>query len=130
MDESSETGQPAAPQPNIRLVTAGMLLIAASLGVLITTKDPGQGGPLVVLLFLLLVFLLLLLGSVAVLTVVARKTKAGNLSWLRLLYTSVAIAAGAVFLVGLQTLRQLQVIDIVLVVVFEVLLNFYLLRRF
>jgi uncharacterized membrane protein len=78
---------------------------------------------------LLLTFLLALLSSITVLRLIEQKLSK-KFSWLRVLYTGVALAAGIVFLIGLKTLRQLQAIDVALVLVFEFLLNFYLLRRF
>lgn len=108
---------------------AAISLIILAMAWLITTSTPGEGGPMVILLFLLLTFFLALFVSMVALRISERLT-ALRFSWLRILYTSVAVAAGIVFLVGLRTLRQLQVVDVVLVVTFELLLNFYLLRRF
>lgn len=91
---------------------------------------PATGGPGVVLLFLLGIFFCFLSGLYGTLRLILSLIGKPRTSRVRIFYTSVAIATGVVFLIGLQTLRQLQVIDIVLVVLFEVVLNFYLLRRF
>lgn len=109
----------------------GFLLFTSILliGILVS-QDPSGGGPMLILVFLSVLFIWLL--SVVWIFIHFLSTKVGGdkLSSVRRLYTSVAIATGLIFLVGLQTLRQLQVADIVLVLVFELLLNFYLLRRF
>ncbi len=131
MNEESEDTLAHEPRSaaTTRLFIAGILIVIGALSLIVFTKDPGQGGPLVVLSFLLLVFLLVLLLSITMLRLL-EKNLSKKFSWLRVLYTGVAIAAGVVFLIGLKTLRQLQAIDVALVVVFEFLLNFYLLRRF
>jgi hypothetical protein len=113
----------------VTVPAAFLAVIIASTMFIVLTKDPGSGGPLIILSFLLLIFLALLTSTVIAIRIIERKS-AQKFSWLRILYTGVAIAAGGVFLIGLKTLRQLQAIDIALVVVFELLLNFYLLRRF
>jgi hypothetical protein len=108
------------------------LTLLALFGVvfIITTRQPGLGGPVTILIFLALLFL----GGIGLFLVVAQLIfslfKVQRFSSLRLFYTSVLVSLGWVFVIGLQTLGQLQVVDIVLVIVFEVLLNFYLLRRF
>ena len=104
-------------------------LSAAVLGLLLvtTTKSPGEGGPVAIMLFLLGIFMCALTLIAVVLRFVGKRFA---MSGVRVLYTSVSLASGIVFLVGLQTLRQLQAVDLVLVLVFELLLNFYLLRRF
>jgi len=117
------------PRQGYRLLLLGLGCTVLGLATVVLTKDPGEGGPLVVLLFLLLLFLLALLTSVLILRVVERKFSK-RFSRIRVLYTGVALAAGVVFLIGLKTLGQLQAIDIALVFVFEFLLNFYLIRRF
>lgn len=132
MDENTNDQDIDAPK-GVRTGITPLIIIAAAclLAILwlVLTKSPGEGGPTVILLFLLLTFVLVLSSSMAVLRFLSAKTSL-RFSWIRVLYTSVAIAAGIVFLVGLRTLRQLQVVDVVLVMTFELLLNFYLLRRF
>lgn len=103
--------------------TFGLLFI-------LTTRDPGSGGPVLIILFLLLLFIALCSGTILFIEYILKFLGAKSFSWVRLLYTSVALVSGLVFLVGLQTLRQLQLVDIILVLVFELVLNFYLLRRF
>lgn len=107
-------------------------LITSMFGILaiITTKDPGSGGPIIIMIFLLLSFIFSLSILGLLLQYLVRIFHAPPFSWGRLLYTSVALAAGVVFLIGLQTLHQLQLIDAILVFVFELVLTFYLLRRF
>ena len=132
MDENTNDQDIDAPKGVRTGITPLIIIVAACLLAilwLVLTKSPGEGGPTVILLFLLLTFVLILSSSMAVLRFLSAKTSL-RFSWIRVLYTSVAIAAGIVFLVGLRTLRQLQVVDVVLVMTFELLLNFYLLRRF
>lgn len=113
-----------------RAPAIGFLLSLILLVAVMALSHPATGGPIVVLMFLLSVFLCFLTGVSGTLQFVLFLLRKPPLSQLRLLYTSVAIATGVVFLVGLQTLRQLQMIDIILVLIFEAILNFYLLRRF
>ena len=98
--------------------------------ILLITNNPGSGGPMVILFFLALLFIFFVSFAGILIQFVARIFKLADFSTSRLLYTSVIIAAGCIFLVGLQTLRQLQSIDVILTLLFEVVLNFYLLRRF
>ena len=114
----------------MRIPAYGLLISTLVLLFVVTTKDPGSGGPVMILFFLFWVFLACLSLWALLLQFVTNLLKLRNFSWARLLYTSVALAAGSVFLVGLQTLRQLQLIDLVLLGIFELVLNFYLLRRF
>lgn len=129
MNENDENIQPQSKFRPSLLVGGGSIVLLAIL-ILLLTQNPGRGGPLIVLILLSLMFLFVFLMSAAVLQFMSRLLTKMALSSVRTLYTSVAVAAGAVFLVGLQTLNQLQLIDIALVIVFELLLNFYLLRRF
>jgi hypothetical protein len=117
----------ARPQLKIPLVGAGIGLI----GVLftLTTLTPSSG-PMTILLFLALVFLVFLALAAVSVQIIGHTILKRHYSWPRVLYTAVLISAGGIFLVGLQTLGQLQAIDVVLVIVFEALLNFYIFRRF
>ena len=94
------------------------------------TKDPSSGGPLLILLFLATAFVWVLSLSCVLLQFIFNFFLKRNISLVRHLYTSVALSAGFVFLIGLRTLGQLQLADVILMVVFQALLNFYLLRRF
>ncbi len=124
--EIEERTQKKAPKlPIMGAFGASLLLV-----ILITLQSPGDGGPMVILVFLLLIFLLAVSLCALCIEYVSRKTSSKKISKQRLLYTSVVLGTGVVFLVGLQTLRQLQPVDLALVVAFEILLVFYLLRRF
>lgn len=126
-DEHKNRGyNPAA----YRAPAIGFLVSLAFLLAIMMLYHPATGGPIVVLFFLFAVFLCFLTGVSGTLQFLLFFFRKPPLSKVRLLYTSVAIAAGVVFLIGLQTLRQLQMIDIILVAIFEAILNFYLLRRF
>jgi hypothetical protein len=109
----------------------GALISIAALLWLLVTSDPGQGGPRLVLAFLAAVFVLLLSCFFLLIQMVGYLLRSGNQrSWYRILYSATVLSFGVVFLLGLQTLGQLRLIDVVLVAVFEVVLNFYILRRF
>lgn len=96
---------------------------------MLTLYSPG-GGPFIILIFLAFLFVFFVSLTYILLQNTTRLLKRTNFSTIRILYTSVVIATGGVFLVGLQTLRQLQPVDVILTVLFEIVLNFYLLRRF
>lgn len=107
-------------------------LVATLIGVawIVINKNPSTDGPTVILTFLGLCFLFFMSCITLTLTILERNFKRFKYSALRIFYTSILWALGCVFLLGLQTLRQLQLFDVVLVIVFELLINFYLLRRF
>lgn len=128
MDEDSIA--PPSKVKFIRLPSYGLVVSLLILLIIITTKDPGGGGPVMILFFLFWIFLACLSLWALVLQTIAHIFRFQQFSLMRLLYTSVSLAAGSVFLVGLQTLRQLQLIDLILLGIFELVLNFYLLRRF
>lgn len=111
----------------------GILMTSLSLAGLIYTvasQQPGIGGPITILFFLALVFLGATGITLMVLELSFRLFKLRRFSTIRLFYTSILVALAAVFIIGLQTLGQLQWMDVILIVIFELLLNFYLLRRF
>ena len=130
MDE--ETGEMIKSSGEMYLKPLLLVLISSLIALIfvVTTKDPGSGGPAMILFFLFWVFLTFLSAWALILQGGVQLLQFRQFSWVRLLYTSVSLAVGSVFLVGLQTLGQLQLIDVILVVIFELVLNFYLLRRF
>jgi hypothetical protein len=98
---------------------------------LLLTSDPGVGGPRLVLVFLATVFILLLSCFSILIQIVSHLIISGSRqSWYRILYSATVLSFGVVFLLGLQTLGQLRIIDVILVTLFELVLNFYILRRF
>lgn len=127
MDTTDSTKQSSSTRHWARL---GVLLAGIGVTIQLFTQDPGKGGPVTILIFLLLVFIFSLCITDVVLTILVKVCKQKPFSWLRRLYTGVAVASGVVFLLGLQSLGQLQFVDICLLFIFEGLLNFYLLRRF
>lgn len=128
MDEEVPAKTPRLAYKRTPLV--GLGISAFGLLILMVSQNPGQGGPVVVMPFLALLFTAYLCLISLLLQFISSIFSSIEFSWARLLYTSVAMAGGMVFLTGLQTLRQLQLIDVILVLVFELMLNFYLLRRF
>lgn len=98
---------------------------------LIVTTNPGAGGPKIVIFFLSIFFLFTLcLVSILLQLIWSFIGIKSDYSWYRLLYSSTLFAFGMVFLLGLQTLSQLRLIDVILVLMFEAVVNFYILRRF
>lgn len=110
------------------LIVAAVIFMTA-IFIYMAFWQPGKGGPVIILGFLALMFLLFIAMAALFLSVISTVFKL-HFSSLRVFYTAVIAAVGGIFLIGLQTLRQLQIVDIVLVVLFELILNFYLLRRF
>ncbi len=129
-DHIQEEGDSASLKPNKKLPTVGLVLGVLALLVISSTKQPGSGGPAIVLFFLASLFLIFLSLFSLVIQSVLKLAGFPSFSSIRLFYTSISISLGCIFLVGLQTLQQLQLIDVILMVTFEMLLNFYLLRRF
>ncbi len=129
IDQSDDT-----EQRKLRLAMPpiwGAILSSAGLLWLLVTTDPGEGGPRLVLLFLAAVFVLLLSCFSLLIQIVGHLVRSGTKqSWYRILYSATVLSFGVVFLLGLQTLGQLRLIDVILVALFEVVLNFYILRRF
>lgn len=128
--DQSDEAQPRKPA----LPVAPVLGVVVSSGVLLwllVASDPGEGGPRLVLVFLTAVFVLLLSCFSLLIQTLGQLLKPGSQrSWYRTLYSATVLSFGAVFLIGLQTLGQLRLIDVVLVILFEIVLNFYILRRF
>lgn len=128
LEETNQTQEITPPKRGVALL-GFFTSLAVLLGV-ITLFNPGTGGPIVILFFLATVFIFSLSAASLVIQQGAFLFFKKKHLPIHLFYFSVLIATGVVFLVGLQTLGQLQLIDVILVVVFEVLLNFYILRRF
>ena len=104
--------------------------ISAALIFLLVSRDPFESGPTIVLVFLCLLFVLIF-NLTYRLNKCVRTSERFKISPSRVAsyYSSILVATGVIFLVGLQTIGQLQVTDILLVVCFETLANFYILRR-
>ena len=109
-----------------------LLLASSTLGLLylLLSHNAASGGPVLILVFLFFLFVFVFSLANIASNLVVKLVGLKKPSVLRELYTGVSIAAGFVFLVGLMTLNQLQLADVVLVIAFELLLNFYLFRRF
>ncbi|MBP9738202.1 hypothetical protein KBD20_00775 [Candidatus Saccharibacteria bacterium] len=106
-----------------------LLLTSSVIILLLVTSRPTEGGPIIVLGMLALVFLLFVQVLSLGLGVVAPMF-GFSLSPSRVFLLSVILSVGGVFLVGLQTLNQLSVTDVILVILLEVMANFYIARRF
>lgn len=97
---------------------------------LIGLTNPFSGGPMVVVFFLCSLFILVFTGTLKTLDhILTFKKVRYTLSSAGRYYSALVIAIGVVFLIGLSTIGQLQPTDALLVIVFEVLANFYIFRR-
>ena len=133
MNDSKKSIEEVAPpdsKPSINrlhLLTLGVtpLLIMA---VTLTTR-PSSGGPVVVLLLLALMFVLLLNITYLCIKFVGAAFRLKYTVYHSLLI-SVCVVVGLILMLGLQTLGQLDVVDVLLIVFLEILLLFYITRRF
>lgn len=116
-------------KPNLKWEITGSTISTLGLIFAVLLLNPGRG-PITILLFLALLFLAVLSIASLLIQLIGTRILNKQYSMIRTLYTAVLIASGVVFLVGLQTLGQLQIIDVILVIIFEALLNFYIIRRF
>lgn len=108
------------------------MLVVSLIGliILVLSTNPNEGGPAVVLLFLGLNFLLTFsFAVIGMKHIPSRFLKGITLTSVSKYYSGLVLASGWVFLLGLQTIRQLQMIDIALIICFELLVNFYIFRR-
>lgn len=113
-----------------RLTDVSIYLSLAATLLLIGLTNPFSGGPMVVVIFLISLFILVFSVTLKLLqlTLSFEKVKY-TLSSAGRYYSALVISIGFVFLVGLSTIGQLQFTDALLVLVFEVLANFYIFRR-
>ena len=130
IDKDEEALSRARPKylmaPTLGLICSSFFLIWLTI-----TTNPSVGGPKLIIFFLSVVFLFTLcLFSITIQLILQFIGKNNGHSWHRLLYSSIIFAFGIVFLLGLQSLNQLRLIDVILVFLFEVVVNFYVLRRF
>lgn len=128
LEESNENPSVSRPKQKVSLI--GFFVAFIVLVLFVTQTSPGGGGPITILFFLTAIFILSFSGAALLITEVSIRLLKKEHQSIHLFYSSILIATGIVFLVGLQTLGQLQPVDVILVVIFEVLLNFYILRRF
>ncbi len=108
-------------------VLLGVTILAVIL--LVFSTNPTAGGPRIVLLFLVLMFTLVL-QSVAIIIRLVHSLLARSIQPSLVMAISVLTAFSAVFLIGLATLNQVSLVDFVLVGLLQVLLLFYVNRRF
>ena len=127
-----EHEQSSNTQISLRVILLKLLPVlftVVALAVILVTSRPTEGGPIIVLSMLALLFLLFVqvisLGLGVVTSVFGV-----SLSPSRIFLLSIVISVGGIFLVGLQTLNQLSLTDVILVILLEVVANFYIARRF
>jgi hypothetical protein len=82
-----------------------------------------------ILIFWLMLFLLLLSFVYATLFIIKRSLYK-KISTRSHLYLSINFSLGLIMVLGLKSLGQLDLIDLILVASFEFISNFYILRRF
>ncbi len=112
------------------LLTVSLVLSLVSMTVVVVLTSPVSGGPVTIFFFLSLLLLFIFSLVLLVFRFLPQRVRNVSISSSSYYYIAFSVALGAIFLVGLQTLQQLRLIDIILVLIFEVLINFYLARRF
>jgi len=110
------------------LLVGSAVVLAVLLVGMLNFMSPMTVGPNGILLFFLLAYLFSVVAALVLLKtwrLVFRK----KFSAVKAMYLATTIAFAPVMLMALNTLNQLQVIDVVLVMVFECLALFYIFRR-
>ena len=113
-----------------RMLPAVFVVLFLSLLITVILTNPYNAGPALVLFFLILVFtfsfvLTLILQNFAV----NFKVLSISDSSVARYYSGLVVATGVTYLVAIQTVGQLQSVDLVLVIIFELMANFYIHRR-
>lgn len=101
---------------------------AVILLLLVVLTNPQQGGPLVILFMQLLLFLAVSSGVYGII-LAANRYIGTRITSPRAAVCALAAGLGTVLIVGLQTLNQLNISDIILVLLLEAGLIFYAFRR-
>lgn len=108
----------------------GLLLSFTALTALILMTSPVDGGPVIIVAFLTLAFLSLYTGVLTVLSLLPRRLFGGLLlTTVSKHYIGLVVSAGGAYVLGLLTIGQLQLLDVLLVMLFEAITVFYILRR-
>lgn len=104
------------------------ILLISLVGLLGFTNP--MSGPTVIVVFIILAFLIIYLASILILDLFQHLkigdfvvTKAGKR------YVGLVISIGLTYLLGLSTVGQLRLIDLLLVAIFEIGVIFYIVRR-
>lgn len=105
-----------------------LLILFVCMAIILSTTSP-NGGPVYILIFWLMLFLLLLSFVYATLFIIKRSLYK-KISTRSHLYLSINFSLGLIMVLGLKSLGQLDLIDLILVASFEFISNFYILRRF
>ena len=130
MSTKKSEDTPSKNRSSFVLLTVSSVLSLLGMTVLVVLASPVSGGPVTIFLFLLLLLLFVFSLVLLVFKFLLHSASNVRISTSSYYYIAFSVALGAIFLVGLQTLQQLRLIDIILVLIFEVLINFYLPRRF
>ena len=99
------------------VVVLGVTLLA--MYVIVSTNTPQSAGPLGVTSFLLL-FFVAILSTITLVKMLLKRTSKVSLQGL------IGVALIPTIIIGLNSLRQLSVVDIVLIVLFAALINLYI----
>jgi hypothetical protein len=106
-----------------------MVLISFVGLVIIASSTSPKGGPINILIFWLVIFLLLSSSIYGVLGLV-KKAILKTLSAKARMYISINFTLSIILILGLRSLGQLDFTDLILIISFELISNFYILRRF
>lgn len=128
-DSSTENQHEMRTTPGSALPVLVCIVILTLFLILLGTR-PSTGGPALVLSVLSLIFVLIL--SLVYFFIQRWWSRSNDTSVTKRhnLLVSVCLTAGLIIMLGLQTLGQLSLLDIALVVFLELLLLFYITRRF
>lgn len=127
LDEQSNSENSSKSAVKIRLILIVVTLIL--LANLFVLRNPTSGGPKIVIFALGLIFALIFQATwlaVILLPKILPQSKTIRHPFL----LSQIIAFVGIFLIGLQTLNQLRLIDVVLITLLGSITYFYILRRF
>lgn len=109
------------------LITSAIVLTAVLIAML-NLMNPLSIGPNGILLFFLFAYLLGIVVALLILKLL-RLVFHKSFSTVKAMYLAATLAFAPVMLMALNTLNQLQVIDVILVMIFEFLALFYIFRR-
>lgn len=119
--------KPSSSSNIIRLLFFGITLFLLVL--LIALENPTSGGPRVVISALVLIFALMFQVVWSAVYLITKLSDKGSKIRHPLLLSQL-ISLSCIFLVGLQSLNQLGITDVLLTVIMVCIVYFYVIRRF
>lgn len=111
-----------------KLAIFGILSAGLVLTTILLFTSPEDGPTTIVAALICLFVLSLSIINTAIIQFV-RLVGRADLKQVQSFYLSLLVSTGVVFIVGLQTLGQLEISDVILTAVFVLILGFYILRR-